>query len=68
MWGLNGLVVVSHGRSDAFAFCSAIRQARRAIDYKLLDHLGSALESTPYSGRVSSTSELAIFPISSSDA
>ena len=66
--GLNGLVVVSHGRSDAFAFCSAIRQARRAIDYKLLDHLGSALESTPYSGRVSSTSELAIFPISSSDA
>lgn len=66
--GLNGLVVVSHGRSDALALCSAIRQARKAIDLELLEHLSSALESTPYSGRVSSTSELAIFPVSSSDS
>lgn len=60
--GLNGLVIVSHGRSDALALCSAIKQARKAIDHELIEHLELALESTPYSGRVSSTSELAIFP------
>ena len=63
--GLNGLVVVSHGRADEVALCSAIRRARSAANDHLVTHLANALESTPYSGKVSSTSELSIFPVQS---
>ena len=65
--GLNHLVIVSHGRADEVALCSAIRRARQAEDDQLLKQLSSALESTPYSGRVSSTSELAILPNTAQD-
>lgn len=64
--GLNGLVMVSHGRADEVALCSAIRRARQATQDQLIQQLSNALESTPYSGRVSSTSELTLFPNSGS--
>ena len=60
--GVNGLVMVSHGRSDEIALSSAICRARESIEASLINELSVALESTPYSGRVSSTSELSIFP------
>ncbi len=64
--GVNGLVMVSHGRADEVALCSAIRRARHAMNESLVDQLTNALESTPYTGKVSSTSELSIFPPSAS--
>jgi glycerol-3-phosphate acyltransferase PlsX len=60
--GVNGLVMVSHGRSDEVALCSAICRARESVDVNLINELSVALESTPYTGRVSSTSELVVFP------
>jgi glycerol-3-phosphate acyltransferase PlsX len=43
--GLNGLVYVAHGRSDAPAIVSAVKAARRAVEVGLLDSLRSAVES-----------------------
>jgi glycerol-3-phosphate acyltransferase PlsX len=43
--GLNGLVFVAHGRSDAPAIVSAIKAARHAVEVGLLDSLRSAVES-----------------------
>jgi phosphate acyltransferase len=42
--GLNGLVFVGHGRSNARAIFAAIRAARRAVDAQLMDALGSAIQ------------------------
>jgi len=42
--GINGLVFVGHGRSDALAMTSAIRVARQAIKVKLLDSLRQAIQ------------------------
>lgn len=56
--GLNGVVVLSHGRADAQALCAAIRRARITAQQSLVDHLKSALEHTPYSGEMSRTTEL----------
>ena len=60
--GVNGLVMMSHGRADEVALGSAICRAREGVEGELVSELSAALESTPYSGRVSSTSELVIFP------
>ena len=60
--GVNGLVMVSHGRADEVALSSAICRARESVEANLINELSVALESTPYSGRVSSTSELVVFP------
>lgn len=43
--GLNGLVFVAHGRSDAKAIFSAIRLARQSVEVGLLESLGKAVES-----------------------
>jgi glycerol-3-phosphate acyltransferase PlsX len=43
--GLNGLVFVAHGRSDAKALLSAIRLARHSVEVGLLDSLRTAIES-----------------------
>ena len=56
--GLNGVVVLSHGRADAQALCAAIRRARVASQQSLVEHLKVALEHTPYSGEMSRTTEL----------
>jgi glycerol-3-phosphate acyltransferase PlsX len=42
--GLNGLVFIGHGRSDAFAVKNAIRVAKHAVDVKVLEAMKSAIE------------------------
>ncbi len=42
--GVNGLVFIGHGRSDALAVKSAIRVAKQAVDAKVLDAMKSAIE------------------------
>ncbi len=42
--GVNGLVFIGHGRSDAFAIKNAIRVAKNAVDAKVLDAMKSAIE------------------------
>jgi phosphate acyltransferase len=44
MLGINGLVFIGHGRSDAFAIKNAIRVAKQAVDVKVLDAMKSAIE------------------------
>ncbi len=41
--GIDGLVFVGHGRSDARALVSAIRAARQAVENDLLGKLGTAI-------------------------
>lgn len=42
--GVNGLVFIGHGRSNAYAMVSAIRSARKAVETKLLDAIQEAIE------------------------
>jgi glycerol-3-phosphate acyltransferase PlsX len=42
--GVNGLVFIGHGRSDALAIKSAIRVARQAAEARVLDAMKSAIE------------------------
>jgi glycerol-3-phosphate acyltransferase PlsX len=42
--GVNGLVFIGHGRSDAFAIKNAIRVAKQAVDVKVLEAMKSAIE------------------------
>jgi len=42
--GINGLVLVGHGRSDSRALVSAIRTARQAVGANLLDELRIAIK------------------------
>jgi len=42
--GVNGLVFIGHGRSNAFAIKNAIRVAKNAADAKVLDAIKSAIE------------------------
>ena len=42
--GINGLVFVGHGRSDARALVSAIRTARQAVEADLLNALQAAIQ------------------------
>ncbi|MEX1248580.1 MAG: phosphate acyltransferase PlsX [Anaerolineales bacterium] len=42
--GVNGLVFVAHGRSDAKALVSAIKLARHSVEVGLLDSLRTAIE------------------------
>jgi phosphate acyltransferase len=42
--GVNGLVFIAHGRSDAYAMKNAIRVAKNAADAKVLDAMRSAIE------------------------
>ncbi len=42
--GVNGLVFIGHGRSDAFAIKNAIRVAKHAVDVKVLKAMKSAIE------------------------
>ncbi len=41
--GVNGLVFIGHGRSDAFAIKNAVRVAKEAVDVKALDAIKSAI-------------------------
>ncbi len=42
--GVNGLVFIGHGRSDALAIKNAIRVAKEASESKVLDGIKSAIE------------------------
>lgn len=42
--GVNGLVFVAHGRSDAFAIQNAVRVAKSAVDAKVVESIKSAIE------------------------
>ncbi len=42
--GVNGLVFIGHGRSDAFAIKNAVRIARNAVEAQVLDAMRSAIE------------------------
>ncbi|MBI5352408.1 MAG: phosphate acyltransferase PlsX [Chloroflexi bacterium] len=42
--GVNGLVFIGHGRSDAFAIKNAVRVAKQAVDVKVLDAIKVAIE------------------------
>lgn len=42
--GVNGLVFIGHGRSDAFAIKNAVRVAKEAVEVKVLDAMKSAIE------------------------
>ncbi len=44
MLGVNGLVFIGHGRSDAFAIKNAVRVAKEAVDVKVLDAMKMAIE------------------------
>ena len=42
--GVNGLVFIGHGRSNALAIKSAVRVAKGAVESKVLDGMKSAIE------------------------
>jgi glycerol-3-phosphate acyltransferase PlsX len=42
--GVNGLVLIGHGRSDAHAVYSAIRTARQAVEVNLLQEIKTAIQ------------------------
>ncbi len=42
--GVNGLVFIGHGRSDAYAIKNAVRVAKEAVEVKVLDAMKSAIE------------------------
>lgn len=44
--GVNGLVFIGHGRSDATAIKSAVRVAKEAAEAKVLDAIKSAIEAS----------------------
>ncbi len=44
MLGINGLVFIGHGRSDAIAIKNAVRVAKHAVDVNVLDAMKSAIE------------------------
>jgi glycerol-3-phosphate acyltransferase PlsX len=44
--GIDALVFVGHGRSDARAMVSAVRAAKQAIDNRLLEELRQAISAS----------------------
>ncbi len=42
--GVNGIVIVAHGSDDAEAFCSAVRQAKDAVQLDVLNQVARALD------------------------
>lgn len=56
--GLRGTVVISHGSADAEALCAAIERAREYARQDLPAQVALALERSPLSSSLSTTSEL----------
>lgn len=44
--GVNGIVIIGHGRSNDVAIKNAIRQARQAVDGKVLDAIKAGIEAS----------------------
>jgi glycerol-3-phosphate acyltransferase PlsX len=45
--GVDGVVIIAHGRSDAYAVRNAIRAARRAVESDIISAIKSGLEAAP---------------------
>lgn len=45
--GVDGVVIIAHGRSDAYAMRNAIRAARRAVESDIISAIKSGLEAAP---------------------
>lgn len=45
--GVDGVVIIAHGRSDAYAVRNAIRVAHRAVKSDIIDAIRSGLEAAP---------------------
>lgn len=45
--GVDGVVIIAHGRSDAFAVRNAIRAAHRAVESDIISAIKSGLEAAP---------------------
>jgi len=45
--GVDGVVVIAHGRSDAYAVRNAIRAAHRAVESDIINAIRSGLEAAP---------------------
>lgn len=45
--GVDGVVIIGHGRSDAYAVRNAIRAARRAVESDMIGAIKSGLDATP---------------------
>jgi glycerol-3-phosphate acyltransferase PlsX len=45
--GVDGVVIIAHGRSDAYAVRNAIRAAQRAVESNVIDAIKTGLEVTP---------------------
>jgi glycerol-3-phosphate acyltransferase PlsX len=43
--GVNGVVIVAHGRSNAYAIKQAIGQARRAVENQVVEAITSGIAS-----------------------
>jgi glycerol-3-phosphate acyltransferase PlsX len=43
--GIDGMVFVAHGRSDAKALVSAVKLARQSVEVGLMDSLRASIES-----------------------
>ena len=50
--GIDGLIFVGHGRSEARAVLSALKLARRSVEAGLLDTLSAAIEQSLSSAKV----------------
>ncbi|MBL8859497.1 MAG: phosphate acyltransferase PlsX [Planctomycetes bacterium] len=48
--GVNGIVIIGHGRSDETAVANALKQAARALDAKVNDHIVSGLSKAGAAG------------------
>lgn len=48
--GVNGVVIIGHGRSNGYAIKNAIGQARKAIDGRLIDTIRAGVSSTQSDG------------------
>ena len=45
--GVNGVVIIGHGRSNARAVCNAIRQAARAVEGNVIEAIRSGVQTHP---------------------
>lgn len=45
--GVNGVVILGHGRSNANAVCNAIKQAARAVEYNVIEAIRTGVQARP---------------------
>ncbi len=45
--GVNGVVIIGHGRSNANAVCNAIKQAARAVEHNVIEAIRTGVQARP---------------------